>query len=231
VRAARHRLRVAEVIHEGHDVVSVVVTGRRLDRLRFEPGQFMIWRFLTPGRWWQAHPFSLSRAPDGQTLRITAKGVGRYSRGLADLRPGTRVLAEGPFGTFTLATRRARRLLLIAGGIGITPIRAMLESLPAGCADTTLVHRVMTDDDRVLDAELVPLAAQRNVELEILPGDHRHPAAAQHLSPAHLAALIPAPRDTDVFICGPPAMTDAVRRSVRAAGVPSHLIHTERFAL
>ena len=66
VNAVRYRLRVAEVVPERPDALSVRVLGRGLDRLRARPGQFFIWRFLTRGRWWEAHPFSLSEAPDGR---------------------------------------------------------------------------------------------------------------------------------------------------------------------
>src|ERR1700730_3259017 len=90
-RNARHQLRVAAVVPESDNVMSVYVTGRDLDRLPARAGQFFIWRFLSRGRWWQANPFSLSAAPDGQSLRLTAKAVGSTSAGLRDLPVGTRV--------------------------------------------------------------------------------------------------------------------------------------------
>ncbi len=64
MNALRYRLRVAEVVAEGPGVVSLRITGRRLDRLDARPGQFFLWRFLDRKRWWAAHPFSLSEAPD-----------------------------------------------------------------------------------------------------------------------------------------------------------------------
>src|ERR1700709_379011 len=75
----RFRLRVAEVIDEGAGIVSLRIEGRRLDRLHAEPGQFFLWRFLDRRRIWSAHPFSLSAAPDGHSLRITAKAPGRHT--------------------------------------------------------------------------------------------------------------------------------------------------------
>jgi len=119
----RHRLRVADVVEEAPGVVSLRIEGRRLDRLSARAGQFFIWRFLAGGRWWTAHPFSLSRAPDGRSLRITVKALGDHSARVGDIPVGTRVVAEGPFGVFTEAARRREKVLLIAGGIGITPIR------------------------------------------------------------------------------------------------------------
>ena len=131
-QAFRHRMRVQSVQPEGPGLVSVVVSGRHLDELRAESGQFFRWRFLARGRWWVSAPYSLSAPPQPDRLRFTAKAIGDHSRALAELRPGTRVVAEGPFGALTAARRRQRQVLLIAGGVGITPLRALFQTLPAG---------------------------------------------------------------------------------------------------
>ena len=144
LQLARYRLRVAEVVEEGPGVVSLRITGRNLDRLRAEPGQFFLWRFLDLRRVWSAHPFSLSSAPDGGSLRITVKALGDHTARLGNVRPGTRVLAEGPFGVFTESARRKReKVLLIAGGIGITPIRSMVERMRG---DVVVVYRAVAED-------------------------------------------------------------------------------------
>jgi predicted ferric reductase len=132
LRLRRYGLRVQRLERESEDVVSVYVHGRNLERLKVRGGQFFLWRFLSRELWWQAHPFSLSAAPDGRTLRLTVKAVGGYTRALDALRPGTRVLIDGPLGRFTAERRRSDRVALIAGGIGVTPLRAILEELPAG---------------------------------------------------------------------------------------------------
>jgi predicted ferric reductase len=229
--AARHRLRVASVQREAPDTVSIQIEGRRLDRLGAQAGQFMMWRFLSAGRWWQSHPFSLSAAPDGHSLRLTVKGVGSYSSGLAELRPGTPVITEGPFGRFTPRLRRHDRVTLIAGGIGITPLRAIFEQLHTPPGMLTLIHRVVGDEDRVLHDELEALARDRSATIHYVVGDHRDAANAGLLSASHLRELVPGIADGDVFLCGPPAMMAATRGNLRAAGVPAAQIHTERFAL
>jgi predicted ferric reductase len=220
--ALRFRLRVAEVVHEGPGVVSLRITGHRLDRLGARAGQFFVWRFLSRGRWWTAHPFSLSAAPDGRSLRITVKALGDHTARLASIRPGTRVLAEGPFGVFTAAARRREKSLLIAGGIGITPIRALLDELRG---DSVVLYRVLAEDDVLFRDEL----AEHPVH--IVAGDHATPEGAHLLSPDHLRELVPDLDDRDVFVCGPPAMAQAIARNVRHAGVPRRHVHTERFAL
>ena len=129
--ATRHRMRVASVQPEGPGVVSIVVEGRDLDELRAESGQFFRWRFLTPELWATAHPFSLSAPPSSTHLRLTVKTLGDGSRRLQDLEPGTWVVAEGPYGAMTEQRRTRGDVLLIAGGVGITPMRALFESLRA----------------------------------------------------------------------------------------------------
>lgn len=221
-------LRVAEVTVEGPGVVSLRITGRHLKRLKARAGQFFLWRFLAPNRWWEAHPFSLSAAPDGRSLRITVKSVGDFSGRIAMITPGTRVLAEGPFGVFTGAVRRRERVALIAGGIGITPIRALLEELPGNLA---LIYRVMRDEDLIFRAELEALARDRGIALHYVVGDHHGPAGAFLLSPAHLRQMLPDIAEREVYLCGPPVMMRVVTANLRRAQVlPAH-IHTEVFAL
>jgi predicted ferric reductase len=222
-----HRLRVERVIEEAPGVVSLEIGGRRLHRLRAQAGQFFTWRFLTRDRWWEAHPFSLSAAPDGRRLRITVKGLGDYTATLRAIPPGTRVIAEGPFGSFTAAARRRPRVALIAGGVGITPIRALLESMPGGPQDITVVYRALRDDDVILRAELDELAGRRGVEVHYVLGDH---AADEPLSPERLTALMPDIATRDVYVCGPPAMVEATRDMLGRSGVSRRHIVTERFA-
>ena len=203
VRGARHRLRVERVVAQGPGVVSLDIGGVGLERLRARPGQFFCWRFLTRDRWWEAHPFSLSAAPDGRRLRITVKELGDYTAWLRSVRPGTRILAEGPYGAFTSAARRQPRVVLIAGGLGVTPVRALLEDMPGGQGDVTVLYRVAHADD-ILSDRLDELAAQRGADLL----RRRRPAAAGHGRPAlaeHLAWLVPDIADRDVYLCGPPA--------------------------
>ena len=227
VKAFRYRLIVTEVRHESPDVVSLVVQGRNLRRLDAKPGQFFLWRFLDRKRIWAAHPFSLSEAPNGESLRITVKALGDFTRALGEVEPGTRVVTEGPFGVFTADARRGTRTVLIGGGIGITPIRAMMEELRS---DAIVLYRVVTDAEAVLRDELEELAHATGAALHVLVGDHTTEEGAALLSPAHLRELVPDISRRDVFLCGPPGMVTTVKKSIRAVGVPRARIHTERFA-
>ncbi|MEU1191887.1 ferredoxin reductase family protein [Streptomyces sp. NPDC005859] len=220
----RHQLRVEAVVPEADNVVSVYITGRDLDRLPARAGQFFLWRFLTKDRWWQANPFSLSAAPDGTRLRLTAKAAGEGSAGLRHLEPGTRVFAEGPYGAFTAMHRTRPEALLIAGGVGVTPIRALLEEIHG---HAVVIYRVAGEHDAVLYDELRELALTKGAELHLVTG----PPVPDRLAPRELVALVPDIAERDVFLCGPPPMMNAVLGTLRELDVPKPQIHFERFSL
>jgi predicted ferric reductase len=227
-QAVRHRLRVTEVTPEAPGVVSVLIGGRHLEELRAAPGQFFRWRFLASGLWWTSSPYSLSEAPRPGRLRITVKTAGDHSAALETLRPGARVIAEGPYGALTGARQRRRKVLLIAGGVGITPLRALLESLPAGPGDLTLIYRVSSLGDAVFRRELEAIAARRQANVWFVAG-RRAELEGDPLTAGELTRRIPGLIDHDVFLCGPPGLTAAVTRELRDAGLRRRQIHRESF--
>jgi ferredoxin-NADP reductase len=224
----RHRLRVLDVYPESPDTVSVYLTGRDLDRLNARPGQFFRWRFATRGLWWTATPYSLSAPASADGLRITARMVGRHSNQLKTLPFGTRVFVEGPYGALTSQQAHHRSAVLIAGGVGITPLRALFETLPA--TSITLLYRASSQADLVLTDELNTIARQRHATAHYLTG-HRRRGDADPLSAASLGRLLGNLREHDIYLCGPPGMTASVRRALHELGVGDADIHEETFTL
>ena len=222
----RHRLRVAEVTPEGVDMVSIYVAGRNLDDLDVRAGHYFRWRFLTAGCWWQAHPFSLSAAPNGKWLRLTVKVVGGHTADLANLRPGVRILAEGPSGVFTTDRRVQPRALLIAGGSGIAPIRALLEELPPGSA---VIYRASSEADLIFRGELDWLARQRGAMVWYVLGSRDDPGPRTVFTPQGIRQLVPDIRRRDVFLCGPQGLVAASRKILRHLRVPRKQIHVDPF--
>jgi ferredoxin-NADP reductase/DMSO/TMAO reductase YedYZ heme-binding membrane subunit len=236
-RSARHGLVVEQVQREGPEVVSVVLRGRNLDRLGASAGQFFTWRFLAGPGWTRGNPYSLSASPTRDRLRITAKGSGDGTHRLARLRPGTRVLIEGPFGRMHTGVRTRRKVTLLAAGIGVTPMRALLEELEQGPGDVTLVYRAHDADDLVLRDEIDALAAAAGARVYYALGPRIRgrrtwlPQSAAHLDEATaLLHLVPDVAQHDVYICGGVAWMDAARDACLTAGVPSERIHLERFS-
>jgi len=225
-----YRLRVDHLEPANATATSIYLTGRHLEKLRYEPGQFMIWRFFTKGRWWQAHPFSLSIAPNGRYLRLTAKAVGDFTKALPALKPGTLVSTDGPHGNFMLDRVAGHDLLFIAGGIGITPIRSMLEQLPQN-ANAVVLYAARTRAEFAFTGELQQLAARPGVSLRYITSDEKAPGLTHGLlTKAILRALVPDAATREVLLCGPPIMMDMVTKNLVALGVPPRHIHTERFA-
>lgn len=235
-RTLRHRLVVSAVVEEAPGVVSLHVSGRRLDRLPVRAGQFFVWRFLGRRGWTRGHPFSLSAAPHAGMLRVTVKDLGDGSSDLAAVPPGTRVLVEGPYGALTGERRTRTGVTLLAAGIGVTPLRALLEELGGSGAAVTLLYRAREESDLVFRVELDALAERRGVRLVTLLGSRARPDSWLPASMAHLAdgealrVLVPDIAGHDVFVCGPDPWMDAAERAVREAGVPADRIHTERFS-
>jgi predicted ferric reductase len=227
----RHRLRVSKVIQEAPGVVSVYMTGRRLDQLAVRAGQFFVWRFLTRDGWWRAHPFSLSSEPDGRRLRITVEAAGDYTSALQHLRPGVRVTAEGPYGTLTAMRRTQQKVLLVAGGIGVTPLRALLGELAGEPGDIVLIYRASDWSHVVMRRELDRLVAARAATVHYVVGRRGSSGLpTDPLGPKAFRALVPDVRERDVYVCGPDGMMTTVRTSLLQLGVPAARIHLERFA-
>ena len=226
LRSLRHRLQVVEVRDEGPGVVSVICSGRQLERLPVAGGQFLCWRFLTPRMWWQAHPYSLSALPQPPYLRLTVKAVGDHSAGLASLRPGTKVAIEGPYGAFTRHAQRRPRALLVAAGIGVTALRSLLEDLPRN-SRPVVVLRAARQEDLVLRSEIASLVRQQRGQLHELIGSREEaPVDAESLP-----RLVPDLAQRDLYVCGPEAFVASVTETAAILGVPAECVHHEAFAL
>ena len=220
----KHQLRIESVVPEGGNVVSLYISGVDLDLLKARGGQFFQWRFMTREWWWQAHPYSLSASPNDSWLRITIKDLGDQSNAIHKLRPGTKVMAEGPYGVFTAGSRHGESVACFAAGVGITPIRAVIEDLPEGTA-CTIVYRVPDVATAVLRQELEDLVTSRGWRLHYLQG----PRALHPLGADYLQQLVPGLAASDVYVCGPVSYTDTIIEAVRDVGVPEHRIHHEFF--
>ncbi len=233
-RNLRHQLRVSSVVRETDDIVSVHLTGRRLDRLRVEAGQFFTWRFLGRRGWTRANPYSLSAAPDGRSLRITVQAVGDGSASTSWLRPGTRVLFEGPFGRLSPRARSRRGVALIGAGVGITPIRALAEAIHCRPDECVVLHR-WTTEPLFLD-EFSALERERGLQVLDLPGHRRHdgswlPAGVDERvdDVTALRYWVPDIAERDVYVCGPEVWSSLVRTTLLNAGLPEDRLHLETF--
>ncbi|GAB3119234.1 ferredoxin reductase family protein [Glaciibacter psychrotolerans] len=234
IRSIRHGLRVESVQPVAPGVVSIHLRGRDLDRLNTAGGQYAIWRFWSHGVWWHAHPISFSAIPTASTARVTVRQLGRGSGQLARLSPGTRVTIEGPYGLFTDRARTSPRLAIVAAGIGITPVRTLLEHSSLRAGEATVLLRGTDESQGYLWDEVVALGQSARATVYSMIG--RRPAGVDTWMSAEaiargvtLASIFPDLASSDLYVCGPPAWTDLVVRDARTAGIPDLQIHVERF--
>jgi len=237
-RSLRHGIRVRVVEPDGRSGVAVRMTGRRIDALHARGGQFFIWRFLDGAGWTRGHPFSLATDPADGELVISARLVGDGTRRLAALRPGTRVLIEGPYGTMTADERRGGHLLMIGAGAGVAPLVAMLEESDWPPGEATLIVRDHTAADALRSEAIARLVRERGLRHAPLPGP-RALTTSSWLPTSHaqwsgsdlIRYVSPRTAAADVFLCGPRPWMDAVRTDLRRAGIASDRIHLEAFTV
>lgn len=223
-RTLRHQLKVVEVKPEGPGVVSIILKGRLLEKLTISGGQFFEWRFLTRDLWWQAHPFTVSALPKPPYLRMTVKGVGDFSRNLANIKIGTKIAIEGPYGSFTTFARRRAQVLLIAGGIGVTAVRSLLEDIPLK-SRPIVVLRASNEQELVLSEEIEQLVRHRKGTI------HRLIGSREEMSLESITRLVPDIAKRDVFICGSEGFVNHATDVAQRAGVTSDALHHEAYSI
>jgi predicted ferric reductase len=234
VSSLRHRLTVSGVTMVSPGVTSIHFTGRNLRSLGSAGGQFFIWRFWTGRTWWHSHPISLSAMPTDTTARITVRDLGAGSARISSIPVGTPVSIEGPYGIFSDVARTAPRLAIIAAGIGVTPVRALLESARFAPGEATILLRAGSDDETYLWDEIGEIAAAKGATLYSMVG-HRARRGPAWMTEADarrgvtIGSVFPRLAESDLYVCGPTSWLDEVVADARASGIPGHQVHEERF--
>lgn len=220
------RARVERVVSETSNVASVWLAGPRLHRLRVRPGQFFFVRFLTPGHLLTAHPYSVSLLPEHGRMRFTIAAVGDHSNRARDLSPGTRVMLEGPFGSFCAPRSTCCGALLIAGGSGVGPIATLARELCGRGRDVVVIHRASSEHQLPLRDELAGL------ELSFLPVvGRRGELGHDPLRVESLRRIVPDVADREAFVCGSVGLVRSTTSALRSLGVPAERIHHEEVDL
>lgn len=228
--AATGRARVTRVTTVAVNTVAIEMQTKSRRLRRVTAGQFFLIRMLTADLWWQAHPISISARPRDGILRFTIKLSGDGSEQMAAVPPGTRVVLEGPYGTFTAARAQGRPVLLIGGGVGLTVIRAVLADCSAD-QRPVVVARVPGVGHIPHLTEIRAMVAERQGRLLVVDGPRNQWPGGRPFAPEHLLTAVPDLAQRDTFICGPPALERELERSLRAAKVPADRIHLEYFGV
>lgn len=232
----RRPYRVAEVRTERGDTTTLVMDPEGHAGFRFTPGQFgwlTVWGgpFRITG-----HPFSFSSsaaAPDGR-VEMSIRALGDFTRLIPGVPLGKRVYLDGPYGAFTLGNP-ADMHVLIAGGIGITPMMSMIRTL-ADQGDprpVILLYGSRTWDEITFREELE--AMRTRLDLTVIHALSSPPEGwtgeCGHISAEMLRRHLPEPFAAhEYFICGPGVMMDAMETTLAGLGVPMEKYHSERYS-
>lgn len=227
----KHRFYVKSVTSDDAGDTIIVISGKNMEQFRRLPGQFMIFRFLDKKRFWQAHPFSLSWGTNNLDIRVTAKDSGDFTHELSSLKPGTPVYIDGPHGRFTPKDDE-QKLLLIAGGIGITPIRSILETF-AGVRDISFMYSNKLKSEVPLKKEIEDITKKNSIpafffyteEKMVEKGEY-----ADRINAQYIKNLVPDFKQREVYICGPKPFIEAISQDLEKNGVSSNKIHFEIFS-
>ncbi|MFA6106795.1 MAG: ferric reductase-like transmembrane domain-containing protein [Patescibacteria group bacterium] len=228
----QHRFYVKSVRLETKSAVSIRISGKNMERFKVMPGQFMIFRFLAQGYIFEAHPFSLSGRLDNNDIRITIKMLGDFTNKAKELKLGTRVLIDGPHGVFSEKAIKKEKALLIAGGVGITPLRALVESMAKKGRDAILLYNNRTKKDIIFKDELEKLSELNPVKIvHILSAEENWKGEQGRIDAEKISRLVPDFRDRDIFLCGPPPMMESIKKELKGAGFNQNQLHYEKFSL
>ncbi len=222
----QQQFRVEKVVSETADTHSIYIKCRDLKNFRIKPGQFMKFYFLQKRFWWQAHPFSLSNYPDGNYLRITPKAVGDYTSLVSELKRGTRVIIDGPYGIFTNKIRTKKKVLFIAAGVGITPIRSLMEEMAGKMVNIKLIYSVSNQNEIIFKKEIDRLAKKYNFPVEYVITEK-----VGRLDETKLQKSVFDIKEREVYLCGPVPFMDAIGAALLRLGVAGKYIHYEKFSL
>jgi predicted ferric reductase len=203
--------------------------------LHFAPGQFA---WLKLGSPWSIdeHPFSFSSSADRHgRVEFGIKELGDFSGRIGQVPLGTRAFLDGPHGSFSTDFILAPGYVLIAGGIGISPLLSILRTLADRNDERPhlLIYACSRLDRAAFDQELDALEQKLRLQtvrvLEHPPPGWNGPAG--YITASLLSQLLPPGDGRHVLMCGPDVMMTAVESSLREAGVPEERIHMERFVL
>jgi predicted ferric reductase len=224
----RFKFYVSDIVKETDEATSVYISGSNLSNFRIKPGQFMLLKFLHPKYILQTHPFSLSKFPDGNTLRLTIKSVGDFTQTIPQIPKGTKILIDGPYGIFTEKVQKKSKVLLIAGGIGITPIRSLTEQFAKEEKNIVVMYSNKFVKDTVFKNELDALSKSYNFPVHYF---YSQEGTTGRLDVEKIVAVVPDVKDRDVYICGPGVMMNALADGLEKNGVKREQIHFEEFKL
>ena len=241
-------LAIVKVDKENSDTTSIYFAGPELEKFKNrKAGQFASIRVFRDGAWSEPHPFTLSCAPEDDMLRMTIKKSGEFTTVVPEIEPGTPIQCVGPFGQFCRGIDSKSNIVMIAGGVGITPFLSVLRHFVEIKAQNrvTLFWANKTLDDAFAAKELeeytrilslnVVHAFSRMAKEQSPPSPIFHdsrPGTIVHefgrLDQQILTKHLPS-KDAAFYLCGPPSMQQAILSELEKCGVSAMQVDKEAF--
>lgn len=222
----KHRLKVRKIVRETDNSTNIYITGKNITDFVRKSGQFMIFRFLDLSRVWEAHPFSLSWSAENKDIRITVKNSGDFTSQIQSIKPGTSVFAMGPYGIFTDKVLNTDKVLFIAGGVGITPIRSLVEDFGKRGLDMVLLYSNKSEKEIIFRDELERYVRESNLGVNYFISDK-----GERITKEAIVKYVKDYKDREIYLCGPEGFMDAVLQMLKELKVEEKYIHYEKFSL
>ena len=205
----------------------------------FRAGQFAYLSIANNPFSLEQHPFSISSSAERPgELDFTIKELGDYTNTIGEIEPGSRAYIDGPYGSLTLPTESAPGIMLVGGGIGVTPIVSMLRTLRdrgEGHLQLILIYAANRREDLAFTAELNDMVSKNHLDLDITyvlaDPDDDWDGETGFVTPDLLSRLLPegSLQEWQYIVCGPPPMMEATEAALVGMGVPLDHIESERF--
>lgn len=228
----RNPFSISGVIQETHDIWSLFFSGKNHN---YKPGQFMIIRLLQKGKLSEPHPFTISSSPTSNELSISVKSVGDFTSKISSVTTSDIAYIDKPYGVFSFLNYDAKKLVFIAGGIGITPFISMLRYIHDKKLDReiTLIWGNKTSADIAFKNEFDGIISDMPSlkVVHIMSGQADWQGEKGYVDAEKIKKYVADFENSQFFVCGPPVMMSKVIETLKELGISKRKIHYERFAL
>jgi predicted ferric reductase len=206
-------------------------------------GQYASIRIMRPDGWSEPHPFTISGAPEDAVLRLTIKKGGKFTSSIGELKPGSPVKCMGPLGVFCKDIDAKPSIVMIAGGVGITPFLSVLRhfrnikapnKVTLFWANKTIEDIFSTEEIKQMSRELSLNVVHclsrdddvnRYVDTQYPNVCYENGRLSEDILKRHGVV-----RDAAFYLCGPPLMMEAALNDLQKVGVAPESVEREKFS-
>jgi len=235
--------KIVKVVPENNYIYSLYLEGSDEKFTRRKAGQFVSISIMRHDGWSEPHPFTIAGAPEDPFLRLTIKKAGQFTSAIPDLKPGTEVRCMGPIGLFCKDIDTKPAVVMMAGGVGITPFLSVLRHFrnikAKNIAILFWVNKTMeevfaTDEIQAMTRDLTLRVIYCLSRADDVEGYYRQEYPGVFYEKGRLSADILsrhwAAKEASFYLCGPPPMMESALAEVGSLGVDQSAVEREHFS-